>query len=94
MAGRREGMLRREFQDWYPSIRAGWWYPADELTAWVREHHLTGSPQWRPEGRIPSEKHFEFKGGIPREGSPRCTREGDRSPAMPEGPPALPHRDT
>ena len=31
----RQGMLRPDFQDWYPGLEAGRWYPASELTALV-----------------------------------------------------------
>jgi hypothetical protein len=55
-------MLRPEFQDWYPSLEAGRWYPASELTTFVVDHLRHGSPQWRSEGRIPSNQHFVFRG--------------------------------
>ena len=82
----REGMLRPEFQDWYPSLKAGQWYPADELTALVMDHLRHGSPQWRPQGRVPSDTHFVFRGQTPRQGSERRTRSTDRSPRHPEEP--------
>jgi hypothetical protein len=80
MSARREGMLRPEFQDWYPSLQAGRWYPAGELTTLVLDHLQHGSPQWRPEGRVPSAHHFVFRGGEARQGPDRDTRSSDRAP--------------
>ena len=73
----REGMLRPEFQDWYPTVEAGRWFRAEELMQWVLDHFRQGSPQWRPEGRIPSDRHFAFRGGAAREGPNVYTRAGD-----------------
>jgi hypothetical protein len=84
MQTRREGMLRPEFQDWYPTLEAGRWYPADELTDVVFEHLRHGSPQWRPQGRVPTDDHFVFRGGTLRQGSSRQTRRADREPRQPE----------
>jgi hypothetical protein len=77
-------MLRPEFQDWYPTLEAGRWYPADELTDVVFEHLRHGSPQWRPQGRVPTDDHFVFRGGTPRQGSSRQTRRADREPTRPD----------
>ena len=85
MDARREGMLRPEFQDWYPSLQALRWYPATELTTLVLDHLRHGSPQWRPEGRVPSDRHFMFRGGSAREGPGRYTRSSDRGPQRAEG---------
>jgi hypothetical protein len=79
MAERREGMLRPEFQDWYPTVESGRWYPADELTGLVLAHRRFGTPQWEPERRLPSNEHFEFRGGTPRGDSRSKTRRGDQS---------------
>lgn len=79
MHNRREGMLRPEFQDWYPSLTAGRWYPADELTEMVVEHLQHGSPQWRPQGRVPSNLHFVFRGGTLRQGPSGYSRATDGS---------------
>ena len=81
---RREGMLRPEFQDWYPSLVASRWYPADELTNLVIDHLRHGSPQWTPQGRVPTDDHFVFRGGTLRPGSTRRTRRTDRAPRRPE----------
>jgi hypothetical protein len=83
---RREGMLRPEFQDWYPGLQAGRWYLASELTTVVLDHLQHGSPQWRPEGRVPSDHHFVFRGGPARQGPARYTRSSDRAPQRSEGP--------
>jgi hypothetical protein len=80
MHNRREGMLRPEFQDWYPSLTAGRWYPADELTGLVMDHLQHGSPQWRPQGRVPSDHHFVFRGGESRSSASGRSRASDRSP--------------
>ena len=77
-------MLRPEFQDWYPTLEAGRWYPADELTDVVLEHLRHGSPQWRPQGRVPTDDHFVFRGGTLRQGPSRQTRRADREPRQPE----------
>jgi hypothetical protein len=63
MDAHREGMLRPEFQDRYPSLQAGRWYPASEFTTMVLNHLQHGSPQWRSEGRVPLDHHFLFRGG-------------------------------
>lgn len=94
MSQRREAMLRPEFQYWYPAIKAGSWYPADELTMLVRNHHRVGSPHWQPQGRIPSDEHFEYRGGAPREGPPRYTRWGERSPTRSDEPLEGPQLDS
>ena len=85
MADRREGMLRSEFQDWYPTVVAGNWYPAEELTTLVHAHRRFGTPQWEDERRIPSDEHFVFRGGTPRSDAGARTRQGDR-PAEPRNP--------
>jgi hypothetical protein len=83
MPERREGTLRPEFQDWYPSLVTGKWYPADELTRLVLKHHRDGSPQWAAQDRIPSNAHFEFRGPAPRERPTERTRHGDRARETP-----------
>ena len=91
MEARREGMLRPEFQEWYPSLHAGKWYRANELTGLVVDHLRHGSPQWRAEGRVPSEDHFVFRGGPGQAGSGRGMRSTDPSRQHRDGPaPARP----
>ena len=94
MHPRREGMLRLEFQDWYPTLKAGMWYPADELTTLVQEHLLHGSPQWRPEGRVPSDHHFVFRGGASRQDSTKRTRTTDRPGRRSDAAADLPRLDS
>ena len=80
MRTRREGLLRPDFQDWYPTLKAGRWYPADELTGLVIDHLQHGSPQWRPQGRVPSDDHFVFRGGSSPAGTNQHRRSMDRQP--------------
>ena len=60
---KREGCLRPEFEQWYPALRSGVWYPADELTAVVLKQLQDVGPRWHSDDRVPSESHFEFRGG-------------------------------
>ena len=60
---KREGCLRPEFEQWYPTLQTGVWYPADELTAIVLRQLHDESPRWHSEERVPSNSHFEFRGG-------------------------------
>jgi hypothetical protein len=59
----REGCLRPEFEHWYPALRPGTWYPADQLTAAVLKQLQEGTPRWHSEDRVPSDAHFQFRGG-------------------------------
>jgi hypothetical protein len=59
----REGSLRQEFAAWYPGLRAGVWYPADQLTTAVLTQLRNGAPRWHSEDRVPSDAHFRFRGG-------------------------------
>jgi hypothetical protein len=81
-------MLRPEFQDWYPTLEAGRWYPADELSDRVFDPLRHGSPQWMPQGRVPTDDHFVFRGGTSRHGSNKQTRRTDRAPRRAEDEPA------
>lgn len=60
----RQARLRAAFSDWYPKITPGEWHHA----LWTREMALAqlrkGGPQWQAGGRILSDMHFEFQGGI------------------------------
>ena len=60
---KREGCLRPEFEQWYPTLRAHVWYPADELTTIVLKQLQDQSPRWQSDERVPSDSHFEFRGG-------------------------------
>jgi hypothetical protein len=70
----RQARLHASFSDWYPKIQPGKWHDA----TWVREMALAqlrkGGPQWESEGRVLSEVHFEFQGGI----TPRADWRADR----------------
>lgn len=80
MAERREAMLRPEFREWYPTLKADWWYPARQLADLVLEQRQSGEPRWEFESRVPSDEHFLFRGGRPRGDSPARTRHSDRPP--------------
>jgi hypothetical protein len=72
---KREGRLRPEFEQWYPSLRRDVWYPADELTAVVLKQLQDDGPRWHSEDRVPSDEHFQFRGGEPQpQGSQRTRR--------------------
>jgi len=72
---KREACLRPEFEEWYPALRIGVWYPADELTTIVLKQLQDSGPRWHSEERVPSESHFEFRGGeIEPQRSPRTRR--------------------
>ena len=72
----RQARLRSAFSDWYPGITPDQWHHA----VWVREMALSGlrngGPQWQLEGRVLSDAHFEFRGGIGDRGAP--ARDGER----------------
>jgi len=42
----REGLLRPEFRDWYPSLTPGIWYPAASLTQLILVQLRSGEPRW------------------------------------------------
>ena len=74
---RREGRLRPEFEQWYPSLRGDVWYPADELTSAVLKQLQEGGPRWHSEDRVPSDAHFQFRGGEPQPQRSHRTRRLD-----------------
>lgn len=74
---KREGCVRREFEQWYPTLQANVWYPADQLTAIVLKQLQDESPRWHSEGRVPSDSHFQFRGGEPASDSSRKRRRLD-----------------
>lgn len=59
----REARVRPQFAEWYPKIPPGVWHDA----VWTREMVLAqlrgGSPKWMHDGRVLSDRHFEFQGG-------------------------------
>ncbi len=88
MAEAREAMLRLEFREWYPHIRADWWYPARRLADLVLEQRRSFEPHWELESRVPSDQHFLFRGGRARGGSQLRTRDSDqpRESTLPDQP--------
>jgi hypothetical protein len=75
--GEREAKVRAEYEAWYPALLAGVWYPANRLREAVVAQLRSGQPRWEPQGRLPGDHHFEFRGGdtTPRKG--RRTRRTD-----------------
>lgn len=67
----RQARLREPFSSCYPDITPGEWHHA----LWTREMALAqlrhGGPQWHTGGRVLSDEHFEFQGGIGVRGSSR-----------------------
>jgi hypothetical protein len=60
----RQARLRTPFSSCYPHITPGEWHHA----LWAREMALAqlrkGGPRWQPGGRVLSDTHFDFQGGI------------------------------
>jgi hypothetical protein len=83
MTEQREAMLRPEFSEWYPTLTADWWYPADQLAHLVVEQRRSLEPRWELESRVPSDAHFLFRGGRPRGDASARTRRSDRLPEIP-----------
>lgn len=59
----REALLKWEYRDWYPWVSPGVSYRASWLARIVRQQRLTAEPRWELEPRVPSERHFVFRGG-------------------------------
>jgi hypothetical protein len=74
----REGCLRPEFEQWYPALKTGVWYPADELTEMVLKQLQNDGPRWHSEERVPSQSHFQFRGGEAEPGRSRRSRRLDQ----------------
>jgi hypothetical protein len=70
----RQARLRTRFSSCYPQITTGKWHHA----AWAREMALSqlrkGGPQWQTEGRVLSDEHFDFQGGMTEPGTRREVR--------------------
>ncbi len=62
----RQARLRPSFSSCYPNITPDKWHHA----LWTREMALSqlrrGGPQWEAEGRVLSDAHFDFQGGVAR----------------------------
>jgi hypothetical protein len=59
----REGQLKPEYSEWYPTLKVGVWYPVVWLTQTVLQQLRSSEPRWDPDGRVPSDQHFTFRGG-------------------------------
>ncbi len=70
----REARVRAEYQEWFPYSRAGVWYSAAALARSVLEQIRSGECRWTSEERLPSDRHFIFRGGD----SPRSDIRGSR----------------
>ncbi len=70
----RQARLRTPFGSFYPQITTGKWHHA----VWAREMALSqlrkGGPQWQSEGRVLSDEHFDFQGGMAERGARREVR--------------------
>jgi hypothetical protein len=73
----REGCLRREYGDWYPGLEPGVWYTASSLAQIVLQQRRSQEPSWEFEDRVPSDRHFTFRGGDAGPRSGTRTRQTD-----------------
>jgi hypothetical protein len=73
----REAAVRSEFQEWYPTLAVGRWYPAAALRDTVLGQLASGEPRWKNEERVPCDAHFLFRGGDGRRSAPARTRHTD-----------------
>ena len=69
MAGPRRTRLDPKFGSLYPEIPAGHWLPAwQAATRRAERLWREQGPEALLEDRLLSDKHFQFRGGIPRPG--------------------------
>ncbi len=61
----REGRLRTEYREWYPTLEPEAWYPAAWLSQAVLAQLSEGEPRWHAEKRVLCDTHFSFRGGEP-----------------------------
>jgi hypothetical protein len=73
----REGCVKTEFAEWYPSLTAGLWYPAGRIRDVVLAQLRTGEPRWQAGDRVPAGEHFLFRGGAAARGASFRTRQTD-----------------
>ena len=73
----REGSVKPEFEEWYPSLTVGQWYPARRIRDIVLAQLQSGEPRWQSGDRIPAGEHFVFRGGVDARGSGLRTRHTD-----------------
>jgi hypothetical protein len=59
----REAVLRPEYRDWYPWLIPGVGYRASWLARIVQSQRRDAEPHWELEPRVPSDRHFVFRGG-------------------------------
>jgi hypothetical protein len=59
----REAVLRPEYRDWYPWLIPGVGYRASWLARVVQSQRRDAEPHWELEPRVPSDRHFVFRGG-------------------------------
>jgi hypothetical protein len=77
----REGQLKAEYRDWYPTLDPTEWYPAALLSRVVLAQLSEGEPRWHPEPRVPCDAHFRFRGGEEASDRPSTrTRRTDPKP--------------
>jgi hypothetical protein len=79
----REGRLKAEYSEWYPTLDPLAWYPAAWLSRTVLEQLNAGEPRWHPEQRVPSDSHFTFRGGDQAPRGTARTRRTDPPPTPP-----------
>jgi hypothetical protein len=73
----RQAVLKSEYQDWYPWVKPGLWYRAGWLTELVLRQRQSIEPRWEAEFRVPSDRHFTFRGGEKRRVVGARTRRSD-----------------
>lgn len=79
----REGRLKLEYREWYPSLEPGTWYPAAWLSEKVLDQLRAGEPKWVSELRVPCDAHFSFRGGLEQARGQRGRRRTDEVPGEP-----------
>lgn len=81
MASRtRQAILKAGYEDWFPWVKPGVWYRAAWLAELVLRQRQAMDPRWEAEERIPSDTHFDFRGG----GRPR--RSGSQRSRLADAP--------
>lgn len=59
----REAVLKPEYRDWYPGMIPGVGYRASWVAPIVQRQRCESEPSWQLEQRVPSDRHFFFRGG-------------------------------
>jgi hypothetical protein len=73
----REGCVKPQFEEWYPSFKPGQWYPAVRIRDVVLAQLQSGEPRWQAPDRVPAGDHFVFRGGAGTRGASLRTRHTD-----------------